>query len=209
MSNPYRSISKVALAALFFAQPLAAESLWLKNPSAERSMFADRTASDVGDILTVIVTESSSQTAARDTSTSKDASINNSVTQWLFPPAVNPFGTSGGALPGTEITGSNTYAGGGSISNRQVLSGRAAVMVTDSLPNGNLVIEGVRIVTFSGETTFAVIRGIIRGDDITTDNTIASSDIADARVEFIAEGTLTDAQKKGWLLRLNEALNPF
>ena len=84
-----------------------------------------------------------------------------------------------------------------------------AVLVTDALPNGNLVIQGMRVVTFSGETQYVVLNGLVRRDDIAPDNTIASSNIADARLEFYTEGQLTDAQKRGWFTKLYEKLRPF
>jgi flagellar L-ring protein precursor FlgH len=95
------------------------------------------------------------------------------------------------------------------VNNTQSLTARAAVLVTDVLPNGNLVIEGARQVTFSGETQYVVLRGIVRPDDVVTGNTVLSSNIADARVEFLSEGNLTDAQKRGWLSKLYEKLRPF
>jgi len=64
-------------------------------------------------------------------------------------------------------------------------------------------------VTFSGETQYIVLHGIIRPDDITSANTVASTNIADVRIEFISEGSLTDAQKKSWLLKLADKLRPF
>jgi flagellar L-ring protein precursor FlgH len=71
------------------------------------------------------------------------------------------------------------------------------------------VLEGVRVVTFSGETQYVVLHGIVRPDDIARDNTIQSSNIADARVQFYSEGTLTDAQKRGWLAKVYEKLRPI
>ena len=67
----------------------------------------------------------------------------------------------------------------------------------------------MRVVTFSGETQYVVLHGLVRSDDIATDNTIASSNIADARLEFYTEGQLTDAQKRGWFGKLYEKLRPF
>jgi flagellar basal body L-ring protein FlgH len=89
------------------------------------------------------------------------------------------------------------------------LNARAAVLVTDVLPNGNLVIEGVRRVVSSGETQHVILHGLVRADDVSSVNTVFSSNIADARVEFINEGSLTDAQKKGWLTKLYEKLRPY
>jgi flagellar L-ring protein precursor FlgH len=105
--------------------------------------------------------------------------------------------------------GKSSYSGGGDVSNSQTVSARAAVLVTDVLPNGNLVIQGVRVVTFSGETQYVVLHGVIRRDDIDRDNSVQSTNIADARVEFYAEGALTDAQKRGWLAKTYEKLRPF
>jgi len=71
------------------------------------------------------------------------------------------------------------------------------------------VLEGVRVVTFSGETQYFVLRGIVRVDDIARDNSVISTNIADARVEFYAEGSLTEAQKRGWLAKVYEKVRPL
>ena len=65
------------------------------------------------------------------------------------------------------------------------------------------------MVTFSGETQYVVLHGLVRPDDITSTNTVLSTNVADARVEFVTDGTLTDAQKRGWLSKLYEKLRPF
>ena len=71
------------------------------------------------------------------------------------------------------------------------------------------MIEGVRVVTFSGETQYVVLHGLVRPDDVSSANTVLSTNIADARVEFVGEGKLTDAQKRGWLTKLYERLRPL
>jgi flagellar L-ring protein precursor FlgH len=185
----------------------AAGSLWPTNNSSERSMVADRKASRSGDIITIVVSESAIAQSSQSKKSSRDATLNDSVQQFLF--ANSKFGTHNGGLPGIQLGGKSSYSGGGDVSNSQSLSARASVLVTDVLPNGNLVIEGARIVTFSGETQYVVLHGLVRVDDITRDNTVASSNIADARVEFYSEGQLTDAQKRGWFSKLYERLRPF
>lgn len=112
-------------------------------------------------------------------------------------------------MPAVSVAGKAAYDGGGSVTNTQSLVSRAAVLVTDVLPNGNLVVEGVRKVTFSGETQYVVLHGLIRGDDIASDNTVQSSNVAEAHVEFIEEGTLTESQKRGWAAKLYEMMRPF
>jgi len=210
MKTASRSASKLAAALLALAAVAAAEagSLW-PTGGTERGMFADRKAAAAGDILTVVVAESAAATNSQSKSTNRASSVEDAVGQFLFTAAASKFGTHSGQLPATSLTGSGKNSGGGDVSNTQSLTSRAAVLVTDVLPNGNLVIEGVRVVTFSGETQYVVLHGLVRPDDVSPANIVFSSNIADARVEFISEGNLTDAQKRGWLTKLYERLRPF
>jgi flagellar L-ring protein precursor FlgH len=207
------SHSLVVLAAMLALAPgaltpaLASGSLWPTGSGSERGMIADRIAARVGDIVTIVVDESAIAQSSQSTKSSRESSINDSVQQFLF--ANSKALTHAGGLPGLQLGGKSAYSGGGDVSNSQKLSARAAVLVTDVLPNGNLVIQGARIVSFSGETQYVVLNGLIRVDDIARDNTVASSNIADARVEFYSEGQLTDAQKRGWFAKLYEKLRPF
>jgi len=187
--------------------PAFADSLWTAPTANERSMFADRKAARVGDIVTVVVSETAATQSSQTKKTNKDGSIDAGVTSFLFPGS--GLGKHKGELPSTSLTGSSTFSGGGQVANSQSLTARAAVLVADVLPNGNLAVEGVRVVTFSGETQYIVLHGIIRPEDITNANTVASTNIANVRIEFITEGSLTDAQKKSWLLKLYDRLRPF
>jgi len=191
------------------ALPVGAESLWTAAGSSERAMYADRKASRVGDILTVVVIESAATQSSQSKSTNSAANVDASVDQFLFPVDVSRLGTHKGVLPAIKFGGANDFNGGGEVNNSQSLTARAAVLVTDVLPNGNLVIEGVRRVISAGETQHVILHGLVRSDDVTSTNTVLSSNIADARVEFINEGSLTDAQKKGWLTKLYEKLRPY
>ena len=210
-----KTVSKSAFNLLSAALPFAAltslacasGSLWPTNTASERPMVADRKASRSGDIITIVVSESAIAQSSQSKKSSRDASLNDSVKQFLF--ANSRAGTHLGGLPGIELGGTSSYSGGGDVSNSQSLSARAAVLVTDVLPNGNLVIEGARMVTFSGETQYVVLHGLVRADDVARDNTVTSTNIADARVEFYSEGQLTDAQKRGWFSKLYERLRPF
>jgi flagellar L-ring protein precursor FlgH len=204
-----KSASKVVTAALLLAStfPVSAASLW--PTGSDRGIFADRRASRTGDILTVVVSETANATTAQTKSANRDSSLEDAIGQFIFSAAASGRFTSKGEFPASSASGKSTYSGGGSVNNSQSLTARAAVLVTDVLPNGNLVIEGARMVTFSGETQYVVLHGLVRPDDISPANTILSSNVADARVEFVTEGTLTDAQKRGWLSKLYEKLRPF
>lgn len=199
----------VACLCLSLLPALSGASLWPADGALERSMCADRKAARAGDILTVVVAESAAATNSQSKKTSRDSSVQDAVGQFLFSAAASNFGTRKGEFPATSLTGKASNSGGGEVANSQSLTSRAAVLVTDVLPNGNLVIEGVRVVTFSGETQYVVLHGLVRPDDVSSANTVFSTNIADARVEFVAEGNLTDAQKRGWLAKLYEKLRPL
>ncbi|MFI5337162.1 MAG: flagellar basal body L-ring protein FlgH [Opitutales bacterium] len=184
---------------------LRADSLWPATGVVERGMYADRKAARPGDILTVVVSEIVTSQNSQSTKTTRDSSITDSVTSFIFP----GMAASKGVMPNLSLAGKAAYDGGGDITNTQSLTGRAAVLVTDIMPNGNLVIQGVRKVTFSGETQYIVLHGLVRQDDIGSDNTVQSSNIAEARVEFVAEGRLTTDQKRGWLANIYEKFRPF
>lgn len=228
MKAKFKSTSSLALAAtlLVTALPAHAGSLWREGVTDERGMFADKRAKRAGDILTVVVQETASVANSLTLKTAKDSK---SGVAGAASTLLNTFLTLPGALldkqikdvkkavptitipdvPTLPVSGANSYDGSGEIKNSQTISNRAAVQVIDVLPNGNLVVEGLREITFSKERQFASLRGIVRQYDIQPDNTVLSSNVADARIEIISEGVLTDAQRKGWLLRLNDKVNPF
>lgn len=217
------TLALIAIAAL--AGPLHAGSLWKDGITDERGMFADKRAKRVGDIVTVIVQESASVSNTLRLKTDKESKsgvagvASNLLNQFLgnvpsklFNAEVRkalPVNTVIPDLPTLPVTGANDYTGGGEIRNSQTITTRCAVQIIDTLPNGNLVVEGIRQVSFSKERQFASLRGIVRPYDIQPDNTVLSSNMADARIEIVSEGTLTDAQRKGWLLKLNDKINPF
>ena len=209
MKTAFKFASKTALLAGLVVPALWAGSLWPTAGSGTRSMVADRKASAAGDIVTIVVDESANAQSSQSKKSSRESSLEDAMGQFLFSAAASGFGTKGGELPATKNSGASSYSGGGAVNNSQSLTARAAVLVTDVLPNGNLVISGVRLVRFSGETQYVVLHGVIRADDISRENTVISTNVADARVEFYSEGSLTDAQKRGWFGKLYEKLRPF
>lgn len=206
MKTVSKYASELACILGFLVVSARAESLWpTAGQGSQAGMFADRKAAAMGDILTIVVSETVAASNSQKTTSSRDNALTDAVSSFIYPSS----GLHGGTLPSLALTGKASNSGAGDTSNTQSLSARAAVLVTDVLPNGNLVIEGVRVVTFSGETQYVVLHGLVRRDDIAPDNTIASSNIADARLEFYTEGQLTDAQKRGWLTKLYDKLRPF
>jgi len=203
------AVSFAALALATSAVATGNGSLWPAGTNVERGMTADRRASRAGDILTVVVAEIANSTSAQSKSSNRESSLEDAINRFIYSTAASGFLTHNGELPASSASGKASNSGGGQVNNSQSLTARAAVLVTDVLPNGNLVIEGARMVTFSGETQHVILHGIVRSEDITANNTILSTNVADARVEFVTEGELTDAQKRGWLSKVYEKLRPF
>ena len=211
------SVASLLIAGLAFLPmvDLFGASLWLKSTNRGRGLYIDKRAYGVGDLLTIDVSESASLAASQNTTRNRQSQIENAVKQFLF--AQSKMGTHNGGLPGTQIETKNSSKGGGSIANTQNLRGKISVVVIDTLPNGILVVEGARMVTFSGESYYAVLKGIVRTQDIGFGfkeglryrNIVSSQYVADAQIEFVAKGSLNDAQKESWYQRLSGILNPF
>jgi len=207
-------LSKTILAVLlvasaFLQNTVLGQSLW--HDDSSRAMYADKRATAVGDILTVLVQENSSATKKNTTATSKDAAMDASISTFLYGAGA---GTSallsrGGQMPALKYDSKNSFSGGGSIDNSQNLVTSLAVKVIDVLPNRSLVIEGHRETSFSGEKQNAVLHGLVRPEDILANNTVYSYNIAEAKVEIISKGTISDNQRKGWFTRIWETVTPF
>ena len=187
---------------------LGADSLW-KQDAAPTSMFADKKAHRVGDIVTVVIQENNGTSRNNNTTTSRTSGIDASVSSFLYPPSATGLLSKNGQLPAMSMTGKNTFNGGGTIANQETIAAQIAVKVIDVLPNGNLVVEGRRQTAFSGEKQEAVLRGTVRFDDVTSTNTVFSFNIADASIQYISHGALTDAQRKGWFTTVWDKVSPF
>jgi flagellar L-ring protein precursor FlgH len=228
MKTKSRSVFKILAVPVLAAtviSTLNAGSLWRDGITDERGMFADKRAKRIGDIVTIVVQETATLSNSLNTTTNKTNSdaqnvVGNLVNQFItaLPNTVLGKKITNAANNGTivapspaplSVTGTTAFTGGGQIQNTQTITAQAAVEVIDVLPNGNLVIEGVREISFSKEKQFESLHGIIRPYDIQPNNTVLSSNVADAQIDIVSEGTLTDAQKKGWLQRLNDKVNPF
>jgi flagellar L-ring protein precursor FlgH len=187
---------------------LAAESLW-KEDAAPISMFADKKAHRVGDIVTVVISENNGTSRNNNTTTARTSGVDTSISSIFYPASVSGLLTKGGNLPAMSLSGKNTFNGGGQIANQETINAQIAVKVIDVLPNGNLVVEGRRQTAFSGEKQEAVLRGIVRSDDVTSTNTVYSYNIADASIQYISHGAITDSQNKGIFTKIWDKISPF
>lgn len=184
-----------------------AQSLWKEDQS--RSMFADLVANKVGDIINIVIQEQNSNRQQANTSTSKDSSINASIESFLYAPGASGLLTKGGQLPQLSMSGDTSFKGGGQISNSKSMTARIAVTIVEVLPGGQLIIEGRKMTEFSEEKQEIILRGVIRQQDITGGNTVFSYNVANASIQIISNGALSQPQRKGWLTKTWDKISPF
>jgi flagellar L-ring protein FlgH len=102
-----------------------------------------------------------------------------------------------------------TFQGDGRTARNGELSGSVAVRVVREMPNGDLFLEGTKVVRVNNEQYHLYVSGLVRRADIAQDNSVPSSRMADAQIEFSGEGDVADTNHRGWLLRLLDVINPF
>ncbi len=188
--------------------PRSANSLW--TPGA-RSFFHDPRASHVGDIITINISVADAaklqDTTSRSRANSDDANLTNffgleSELQNALPNAADPSSL--------VKMGSNTSnVGSGSIDRSEAINTSLAGIVTQVLPNGNLVISGHQQVRVNYELRDLQISGIVRTEDITSDNTVNLDQIAEARVSYGGAGQIMDVQQPRYGSQLYDILMPF
>ena len=196
-----------SVAALLLVMSARADSLW--RDDASRSMAADRKAVAVGDMLTIVVQESSTASKGNSTTTAKKSSTDNAITTFLYSPASSGLLTHNGQMPALKYAGQSDFSGGGTIENKEQIVAKVAVRVVDVLPNKNLVVEGTRHTAFGSEQQDIVLRGVVRPEDIAANNTVFSYNVADATIKIVNKGAVTDSQRKGWFTQLWDKITPF
>jgi flagellar L-ring protein precursor FlgH len=178
-----------------------ANSLW-RNGS--RAFFKDQRAHQIGDLLTVTVNITDKANIANETQRSRANAEDSGVT--------NFFGTKlGGSAPGRILTADSTGSsdGKGSVQRQEALQTNVAAVVTQILPNGNLVVEGKQEIRVNLEIRELIVAGIVRPEDIQSDNTIDSSKIAEARISYAGRGQISDVQQPRYGQQVLDVLLPF
>ena len=168
-------------------------------------LFSDPRAHRVGDILTIVLQESTQASKKATTSTSKNDSV-----ALAAPTLLGQAATLAGKAASTALNGKNAFDGAGSSSQSNQLTGQITVTVSRRLSNGNLVVRGEKLLTINQGQELIRIAGIVRPQDISPDNSIASTRVADARISYTGRGSLADANTQGWLARFfNSKWMPF
>lgn len=181
------------------------------NVDDAKDLYEDKRARRVGDIVLVKIVETSSGTKKAETITERESTVTGGISslfgieQWYSNknPYFNPSSTS------LDATLTNDFEVTGETKRNSSVTATISARVVDVTIDGNLVVRGYREVRVNNETQHIILSGIIRSQDISSDNSVLSSNIADARIEYSGTGTLGDKQQPGWLASILDVIWPF
>ena len=162
------------------------------NPDSSMSLVSDSRAFRVGDIVTVILQETTQASKSAGTTLAKDSSVGIASPSLLgktFPKA------------GVDISAERGFKGDAQSTQQNALSGAITVIVQEVMPNGLLKVAGEKVLTLNQGEEFVRLRGFLRAADIDANNMVSSQRIANARIAYGAQGTLAEANRPGWLTR--------
>lgn len=185
------------------------------DPVSAKPLFEDRRAKRVGDLLTImLVEETSAEKSAETDITKSNANSISNPTLLGRSVQINPLN----GLPleqgdwnlGFGLESDHEFAGSGESTQSNKLEGEITVTVAEVMSNGNLVVRGEKILSLNQGDEFIRISGIVRPDDITSDNTVLSTKVANPRIAYGGTGAVNDSNAMGWLARFFvSAIWPF
>ncbi len=197
MDNKCRSLAFMivpALCLLALSSVSFSQSLWTEESS---SMYSTQKTFNAGDIITILILESSSaiHQAGTDTDAKDDLALR-------FDHTIQNLYNTIGPRNEIDLRNENKYKGQGKTSRSSNIQAKVSAMVTRVFPNGNLAVLGHHSVEINGEREDIGITGIIRSKDVTMSNTIYSYQVADANISVNGEGMVADAESPGWFTRI-------
>lgn len=166
-----------------------AKSLWVDN--GYMSLYSDRKARNVGDILTIVINESTTQTASKSRNNSKSGSLSVGAGTGIFD-----------FIKAFSANGSDSFQADGEATDTNRYLGQITVTVIEVLPNDNMIVEGTQSIWQNKDEHKITLRGTIRRDDVTMNNTVPSTKVADASIKFDGKGPLNAKQRQGILTQL-------
>ena len=189
MKKIFTMMAVFAISLMILGQNAEAKSLW--QDGAGWSLYSDRKARNVGDILTIVINENTTQTANKSRSNTKQGSVTLGSGTGIFH-----------FLAAATASGSDSFSAEGSATDTSSFTGNITVSVVEVLPNGNMVVEGNQSIWQNRDEHKITIRGVIRRDDITRNNTVSSNRVADATIKFDGKGPLNAKQRQGILTQI-------
>lgn len=182
--------------------PIANGSIYQAN--YVRPLFEDRRPRGIGDILTIVLNEKVN--AAKNSSASAGRSGSGGLTIAGVPKVLGGLVD---ASQNMDMSGKNDFSGKGAAAANNSVTGTISVTVRDVLPNGNMSVIGERQIGINQGTEYIRFSGIVNPRFISAQNTIQSTQVADARLEYYGDGFIDEAQRMGWLQRFFLNISPF
>ncbi len=172
----------------------------------EMVLFADLKARRVGDVLTIVLNEATAASKNAATKTSRNSSVTDTGPT-IFGKSITAKGV---PILDTTLSGSRAFDGEGTASEGNTFVGSLTVTVTQVESNGNLLVEGDKNLKLNQGDESIHISGVIRPDDIATNNTVTSDKLADAHISYSGKGVIANSNSMGWLTRFfNSIFSPF
>lgn len=182
--------------------PARADGAIYQPDRGYRPLFEDRRPRMAGDLLTVVFNEQVSASKRSESNANRSGAA--SLTSTVVPDGLESL-----TDYGFDIEGENDFKGGGGASARNTFTGTMTVTVLEVLPNANLRVRGEKQILINQGTEYIRFSGIIDPREISGANTVRSTEVADARIEYVGDGYIHEAQHMGWLQRLFLNLSPF
>jgi flagellar L-ring protein precursor FlgH len=191
------------------AEPATPGSLWHPDLGANYQ-FVDVRPRFPGDLLTIVVAENARGKKDAETNASSDSSVAGSIEEFFgLPQKLEDIDDDINSAALVKAEAARSFTGSGETSRTGTLTGQITVTVTAVEPNGNLHVEGQKIVTINAEEQYMVLTGVVRPEDIDGTNTVSSSRLADARIDFYGSGVVANKQRPGFAFTLLDWLWPF
>ncbi len=181
--------------------PAANGAIWQAGQS--RPLFEDRRARYVGDTITIRIIENTNATTKSNNKVNKSGRTTASVNALTGLPGKGMLGMN------LDAGSSNSFSGGGEATGNNVFTGNITATVIEVYPNGNLLVSGEKQVAIGQEQEYVRISGVVNPSFIDTFNTVQSSAVADARIEYKSSGQISESQVMGWLARFFLSVLPF
>ncbi len=202
------------------ADPPAVGSVWghasgasTVSTAGPSSICSDPLAHSVGDLLTIVVDLQNQITTNQNTTTAKTTAVAATINSLVYPNDGTNHGWNfyayHGQPPTTAWNSTQSFNGGGAVANNETASTTIQARVIGVGPNGVLRIEATRLSKAGDEDTSMILTGLVRPEDLSTRNTISSSNVADLQIIQKGKGTITANQRKGWLTKFYEFIEPF
>ncbi|MDR0882471.1 MAG: flagellar basal body L-ring protein FlgH [Candidatus Adiutrix sp.] len=200
-----------------YPEPAVRSEGSLFSADSRLDMFTDIKARRVGDIITINIVETSKANKTANTSLGRSNSVQtqtNALMGWENTGNIPGIGSVVNSLnlnpqAGIDASYESSFSGRGTTNRNENMTAKMSARIIQVLPNGNLVVRGSQEILVNNEKQYITIQGVVRPTDIDSTNTVLSTYIADARIDYTGKGDISNKQREGWLSRFLDVVWPF